>query len=576
MTSSTPSEENNSRFELKAVLDTTRMLLESRSKDFILQNLLLIIMGKLLVPKAGILLFDSKTKLYTLAKKKGSFKFEQGDTVNLSFSKSNSSNSHISYDSCKDAVPELIPNMSGSTFFNLRIVNRHIGYLFISKKAVDKPMLQSELEFIESLCIISSAAIANSEMFEELKATNQNLDHRIHELNTLFDLSKEFNLLVDREKISRIFKFALLGQLFVRSFFLLYKNTDSLEVLASSNLTNPILKETATSIFELTENVVRVDEELANQFPLLKKNDIAALIEISIQNKKIAVIGVGKRVNNKPFTEADFNFLKSLSNLAVISIQKTYLIEEQIEKERIEEELSIAKSIQDGLLPNPIPMVEGLDLSAVTISSSQVGGDYFDIAQTPDGNHVFAIADVTGKGFPAALLMANLQSMLHVLLPVEITLAKATERINNLIFKNTPSDKFITFFWGKFLKDQQLFRYVNAGHNPPLHLPYDSDQFRELDKGGLLLGALQAMAPYQETDIPLKQGDIVVFYTDGVNEAQTEKGDKEFGEDRLRECILKHRDKSAHYIQDQIIHAVNTFTEGHQFDDLTLLIFKVS
>lgn len=576
MTSSTSSEERNSRFELKTVLDTTRILLESRSKDFILQNLLLIIMGKLLVPKAGILLFDNKTGLYTLAKKKGSFKLEQGETIDLSLDKTYLNSSHIYYDTCKDAVPDLISNMSGCMFFNLRTVNRHIGYLFISKKAVDKPMLQSELEFVESLSIISSAAIANSEMFDELKATNQNLDHRIHELNTLFDLSKEFNLLVDREKISRIFKFALLGQLFVRSFFLLYKNSDSLEVLASSNLSNPILEETATSIFELTENVVEVNKGLADKFPLLKQNDIAALIEISIQNQKIAVIGVGKRANNKPFTEADFNFLKSLSNLAVISIQKTYLLEERIEKERLEEELSIAKAIQNGLLPNPIPKVDGLDLSAITISSSQVGGDYFDIAQTPDSNHVFAIADVTGKGFPAALLMANLQSMLHVLLPVDITLAEATERINNLIFKNTPSDKFITFFWGKFLKDKQVFRYVNAGHNPPLHLPKNSDQFKELSKGGLLLGALQTMAPYQETDVSLQSGDIVVFYTDGVNEAQDITGEFEFGEDRLKECIVKYRDKSAKFIQDQIIREVDQFTDGHQFDDLTLLIFKVS
>lgn len=576
MTSSTSSEEKNTLFELKTVLDTTRMLLESRSKDFILQNLLLITMGKLLVPKAGIFMFDNKSGLYTLTKKKGSFTMEEGDTVDLSLKKSHLNKSQVEYQECKDKVPNLISNMDGCLFFNLRTVNRHIGYLFISKKAIDKPFIKSELEFVESLSIISSAAIANSEMFDELKATNQNLDHRIHELNTLFDLSKEFNLLVDREKISRIFKFALLGQLFVRSFFLLYKNDDSLEVLASSNLSNPILEETAADIFELAENVIEIDSDLANSHPLLKKNDIAALIEISIQNQKVAVIGVGKRVNNKPFTEADYNFLKSLSNLAVISIQKTYFLEERIEKERLEEELSIAKAIQDGLLPNPIPKVDGLDLSAVTISSSQVGGDYFDIAQTPDSNFVFAIADVTGKGFPAALLMANLQSMLHVLLPVEITLAKATERINDLIFKNTPSDKFITFFWGKFLKEQKVFRYVNAGHNPPLYLPNNSSQFQELDKGGLLLGALQTMAPYNETDVPLQKGDIIVLYTDGVNEAQSLDGNEEFGEVRLEKCILKYRDHSARYIQDQIIREVNEFTDGHQFDDLTLLTFKVN
>jgi phosphoserine phosphatase RsbU/P len=381
--------------------------------------------------------------------------------------------------------------------------------------------------------------------------------------------------LVDREKISRIFKFALLGQLFIRTFFLIYKNQDTLSVLASSGLSKEPAAKKATTLFNDTDNEVLLpDEDFKKKHPWIGKNEIAALIPIFIQNEKVAIIGVGQRANKIPFNETDFNFLKSLANLAVISIQKTYFLEERIDKERMEEELSIAKSIQQGLLPDPVPAVEGVDLAAKTISSREVGGDYFDIAKTPDGNTIFSIADVTGKGVPAALLMANLQSMLHVLLPVDITLSEATERINNIIFKNTPSDKFITFFWAKYLGPHKILRYVNAGHNPPLLLRKNSDEFEELSEGGLLLGALESIIPYKECDVQLNIGDILVCYTDGVNEALHRNEETEFGTGKLMECIKVNRDKPSAEILDAIVDEVKNFS-GHKLaDDLTLLIIK--
>ncbi len=574
MDKQTDTDQQNSRFELKTVLETSRMLIESRSPDFVLDNLLLIIMGKLLVSSTAILFYDPESTGYSIIKKKGSVRLPEGP-VDIDESKVNIQQPYVLYDEEPGLFPNLTDNMEGSLFFNLRTSNRHIGFLFIGRRPNGKKLQEHELEFVESLTIISASAIANSRMFDELKTTNRNLDQRIHELNTLFDLSKEFNLLTDREKISRIFKFALLGQLFVRSFFLLYKSEDSITPLASSNLKSAINDEISEAVFYAANDVTPVDTALAEKIPFLEENNISTLLDISIQNDKVAVIGVGKRANEKPFSESDFNFLKSLANLAINAIQKTYLIEERIEKERMEEELSIAKSIQIGLLPDPIPNVEGLDLSAVTKSSSEVGGDYFDIAQTPDGNHVFAIADVTGKGVPAALLMANLQSMLHVLLPVDITLAAASERINNLIFKNTPADKFITFFWGKYFHKKRVFSYVNAGHNPPLYLPADSSEFQELSEGGLLLGAIKATAPYEQDKIELKSGDIVVCYTDGVNESLNKDETEEYGEERLKECILANRKESAKTIQQSIVSDVYQFSNNKQYDDITLLIFKV-
>lgn len=573
----TPTPQNarqRSRLDLKTVLETSRVLIEAKDVQFVLENLVRISMGKLLVSRAAILLYDDERSVYSVHAAKGSAELKNLDTVSLTPNSKDLDQPHFHLKDLEGEPNGFNTLFPGGVLFNLRTSTRHLGFLVISQKFNKNEFTEEELEFVESLCIISSTAVANSRIIDQLNQTNRKLDQRIHELNTLFDLSKEFNLLSNRDKISRIFKFALMGQLLIRSFFLIYRTGDGIEMLTSSNFSGSSSPDMLQKLFDSTKEITPVTKELGESIPSLKKSGISSLISISVQGRKIAVIGVGHRANEKPLTDSDYNFLKSLANLAVNSIQRTYLLEERIEKERMEEELLLAKSIQNRLLPDPIPDVKGLDLSAITVSSYQVGGDYFDIAETPDGNHIFAIADVTGKGFPAALLMANLQSMLHILLPFDITLARATEQINDLIFDNTPSDKFITFFWGKYFHKTRVFKYVNAGHNPPLLLRDGSDEFTELSEGGLLLGAMESIAPYESNDVTLEPGDLVVCFTDGVNEAQSDDMEEEFGMERLQDVIRNHRSKRASEIRDEIITAVSEFAGGHQFDDITLVIFK--
>lgn len=572
----TPTHQNarqRSRLDLKTVLETSRVLIEAKDVQFVLDNLVRISMGKLLVSRAAILLLEENRSDYIVKAAKGSTELKQLKTVSLNIDTENLDHPHLYLEDLEEQASSLQKHFPGGVLFNLRTSTRHLGFLVISQKFTKSDFTEQELEFVESLCIISSTAVANSRIIDQLNETNRKLDQRIHELNTLFDLSKEFNLLSNRDKISRIFKFALMGQLLIRSFFLIYRTGSGIELLTSSNFSSSD-SESLKKIFDVSKEIALVDEELREQIPALRSSNISSLISISVQGRKIAVIGVGQRANEKSLTESDYNFLKSLANLAVNSIQRTFLLEERIEKERMEEELLLAKSIQNRLLPDPIPDVKGLDLSAITVSSYQVGGDYFDVAETPDGNHIFAIADVTGKGFPAALLMANLQSMLHILLPFDITLTLATERINNLIHQNTPADKFITFFWGKYHHETRIFKYVNAGHNPPLLLKHDSEDFIELSEGGLLLGAMESMMPYDSKDITLEPGDIVVCFTDGVNEAQSGEMAEEFGMERFKNVILNSRNNRAAEISDKIINAVTEFAGGHQFDDVTLMVFK--
>lgn len=574
--SSTQHDDRHSRFELKTLLETSRMLIESQDMDFVLNNLLLITMGKLMVSRGMILIYQPGTEDYLISKSKGRNCPAEGQTLSFDWDEDVREQSVIRCGIDDFEMPDLIEGDKHCTFFNLRTSNNHIGFLCLGSKGTKQPLSEHEVEFVESLSIISSVAIANSRMFTELRRINRMLDRKVYELNTLFDLSKDFNIMVDREEIVRIFKFAMLGQMLIRKFFFVLENDGKREVVAKSGIRSNLSQNSMDHLFELDQDLVEVDKQLEEGIPFLKENEIKAVIGLHFQSEKVALVGVGARANDEEYSKSDYNFLQSLGNLAVLSIQKTYLLEERIEKERLEEELDIAKSIQKGLLPDPIPTSDKLDIAATNISSYQVGGDYFDILEAPNNRLLFAIGDVTGKGIPAALLMANLQAMLHVLLPIDISLSKASGQVNDIIYRNTPSDKFITFFWGVYNPENSEFRFVNAGHNPPIWLKAGEEEATKLEEGGLILGAMSTMTPYEEQVVTLGSDDLLVFYTDGVTEAMNEDETEEYGEERLYDCIKGNRHKPSQELQQAIIDDVQAFSHDVQHDDITLIVVKVN
>lgn len=574
--SSNKHDEYHSRFELRTLLETSRMLIESQDMDFVLNNLLLITMGKLMVSKGMILLYQPGSDNYIISKSKGRNCPEEGQTLSFEWNEKIKDQSVIQCGIDDFEMPNLIEGDQHCTFFNLQTSNDHIGFLCLGSKGTKTPLSQHEVEFVESLSIISSVAIANSRMFTELRRINRMLDRKVYELNTLFDLSKDFNILVDRDEIIRIFKFAMLGQMLIRKFFFVLEHDGECNIMATSGINGELSNDAMDKLFSLDDDLTEVDNLLKKKIPFLAENEIKALIGLQFQSEQVALVGVGARANEEEYSTSDYNFLQSLGNLAVLSIQKTYLLEERIEKERIEEELDIAKGIQKGLLPDPLPQCNELDIAASNISSYQVGGDYFDILEAPENRLLFAIGDVTGKGMPAALLMANLQAMLHVLLPVDISLSAATGQINDIIYQNTPTDKFITFFWGIFDPNNYQFQFVNAGHNPPLLLRYGDNEIEELTEGGLILGAMSTMTPYEEQTVTLSKNDILVFYTDGVTEAKNKDGTEEYGEERLYECIKNHRKYSPEEIQEAIIEDIKSYSKDIQHDDVTIIVIKVN
>jgi sigma-B regulation protein RsbU (phosphoserine phosphatase) len=323
---------------------------------------------------------------------------------------------------------------------------------------------------------------------------------------------------------------------------------------------------------DLVENLAR-QKTFAAVAAELERVGIAAVVPMQIHNQVKGAVLLGEKLRGEPYTKGDLEFLYSLANLAIISIENARLFREALEKQRMEDELAIAREIQQGLLPRTLASIPGFEIAAVNISSKQVGGDYYDVVPTQPDEYVLAIGDVSGKGMPAALLMANVQASLRAFAPMGLSLSEATGRINDLTCQNTGQDKFITFFWGSLNRSTREFRYVNAGHNPPFLMKADGS-IRRLDVGGIILGLMKTPTPYQEGSVTLESGDVVVMFTDGVSEAMNAQ-EEDFTEERLEEVLKIVHLESPSKIIDAVRAALEGYTRGTpQSDDITMLVFR--
>ncbi len=236
----------------------------------------------------------------------------------------------------------------------------------------------------------------------------------------------------------------------------------------------------------------------------------------------------------------------------------------------MEEELNTAKSIQTRLLPSSMPQINGFDVHGYNIPSKSVGGDYYDIIKMNNNEFIFAIADVSGKGMPASLLMSNLQAGLHTLHYENYPLSEITFRLNNLIFRNTDIEKYITFFISKLNLTENKIEYVNAGHNPP-YLFYPDGEYKELTTGGIILGMMENM-PFETGELQIKPGCWLTMFTDGVTEAMSPE-DIPFDEFRVIDFFKKEiRSKTSEQINLKLIDVLYDFAgDPTKDDDITIL-----
>jgi serine phosphatase RsbU (regulator of sigma subunit) len=244
------------------------------------------------------------------------------------------------------------------------------------------------------------------------------------------------------------------------------------------------------------------------------------------------------------------------------------------EKERVEKELEIARGIQQSFLPESPPAIEGVDLAALNLPAKEVGGDFYDFIPVGSQKWGLVIADVSGKGVPAALFMALSRTLVRANVSDSVTVSEAIRKTNSLIAENDRSNMFVTLFYGVLDPVKMTLTYVSAGHNPPFMLRKGGNDIIMLKARGVALGVVPDIG-LEEKEIKLDTGDIVVLYTDGVTEAINGR-EEQFGQDRVITITEKSRNWTAAEIMQQIKDRVLEFSHGQpQFDDITLMVLKI-
>jgi serine phosphatase RsbU (regulator of sigma subunit) len=295
-------------------------------------------------------------------------------------------------------------------------------------------------------------------------------------------------------------------------------------------------------------------------------------VPLGVGEKVFGIVYADSPLAEGRFTEDHLKVLTTLASVAAIRVQNARLMEQQMERVRLERELQVASEIQQRFQPASAPIVAGYELQGISFPCYEIGGDYYDFIQREDGRLIVALGDVSGKGPAAALLMSSLHAAVHAHSDTHNSLAKTIGAVNRYLVDSTPANRFVTLFYAELDPKDGSLAFLNAGHNPPL-IVHAGGTMEQLAAGGLPLG-IMSNADFREGKTKLHPGDVLVIYSDGVSEAVNPKGE-EFGPTRLYETVSRNLDASAAGIRDRIESALTKFCQGTPAaDDITLVICK--
>jgi phosphoserine phosphatase RsbU/P len=548
--------------DLNSLLETSKFISSSLDIDVILSHILRTVMGKFLLTKAAVMLAEkpvNEKKTFSLAASRGL---------------ANAPKQFASPDDLAKThdLELLIPIHSSS---------RLLGYLALGKKSNRTPFSESEKNFCESIASLAASALENALSLIEMRTLNKTLDLTVQKLITLFELSNEYRLDLSREDTLRILTHSIAGHMLVRRYLVaLIHESKKVVTEFTRGVEKATLSEGQKFQFDLTQAVKETapTEIQHESYPSLYLAGLEWIIPLRVNDKTIGVFCCGERIGKQPFSGADIDFMSLAAAQAANALEQARLFTEILDKQAIEKEMQVAQEIQTALLPKSLPKDRCIDVAAKNIPSKQVGGDYYDIIKLDSEHFFFGIADVTGKGTPAALLMANLQASIKAYMTAysgeNFDLSSIVGKINNIIYDNTPSDKFITFFCGILNTTTKKFVSVNAGHNPPYILRKNGD-LETLTLGGVILGVISTLMPYETETTQLETGDILFMFTDGITEAMDEAR-AQFGEARVEAFLKELQPKSSAEILNAVVVAASEFQPvGQQYDDITAICVKL-
>jgi serine phosphatase RsbU (regulator of sigma subunit) len=301
------------------------------------------------------------------------------------------------------------------------------------------------------------------------------------------------------------------------------------------------------------------------------------VVPLIFEDQLTGILSIGRKKSGKFYRREDINLLNTLANQGAVAIENARMVDEVVEKERLEEELSIAHDLQVSMLPSDAPQLAGFEIAAYSLAARQVGGDFYDFIDMGENKAGMIIGDVTGKSVSGALVMSASRSVFRMLSEEILNVSESMARANRRIKQDVKTGMFVALLYAVLNAEDKTLTLCSAGQTQPIYLPAKTGEAALVETRGdtFPLGILDD-ADYKETNLQLESGDKVVLYTDGIVEAMNEK-EKMFGFDRLLELVQGSQAPDAERLLKEILSTVNEFVgTAEQHDDLTAIVIQVS
>ncbi len=393
------------------------------------------------------------------------------------------------------------------------------------------------------------------------------------ELNSLLEITQSVNNNLSEESLYKIYNFILRANLNIRKLALYVKDeTWSCKVNFGTRMN--FKKVPLNAIFLDYKDISTLRDcdqcapfdEFDTIIPVAHKDNMLAFVLVS---------GFNEGAFDSQYGSTNINFLQALTNIIIVAIENKKLVRRQLIQEGYRKELEIARQVQTFLFPKVLPFTDSLKVEASYLPHHQVSGDYYDYIAIDDDKFLVCVADVSGKGVPAAILMSNFQASLRILIRQTTDLVKIINELNLQILRNANGENFITFFVAIYDQKERTMAYVNGGHNPPILIDNAQESIKLLEKGTTILGIFHPL-PFLHVGKVKDLSDFLFFaYTDGLTETHNDR-DEEFSVEKIKEILVGSQDQDLKAIHQQILSALDLHKGKNMYkDDITMLSCKV-
>ena len=417
-------------------------------------------------------------------------------------------------------------------------------------------------------------------MTDPSAALNLSANH----LRTLYEITGAMNSSLDFDEVlNNVMDSVLHVTKAQRGFLMIADETGELRTLVikgvdgatldAEGYSTTIVRQVVASRKSLLTNNAQLDTRYTpGESIIMHKLRAILCAPMLVKGRLIGIVYVDTSMRSGSFSEADRDLLSAVAGQAGIALENARLYTVAVEKGRMEKELQMAREIQQSLLPHTMPNIPGYEIAPLWQAARETAGDFYDAFALGDDRFGVVIADVSDKGAGAALFMAVTRTMIRSNAHVGLSPVETIGRTNDLILEDAESGMFVTVYHSHFYSDGRSF-HVNAGHNPPFYYHAKAKTLENLPRGGRAVGWF-AENPLREVRLDLSPGDVIVYYTDGVTDAENPHGEA-YGEGRLRQIVAAHATASADQLLKAIMDDVEAFCSGAPaFDDMTLVVVR--